>query len=70
MQFLSGVLCGMALLFLAVFMADSWTVHEQPSTASPSSVPQSDVIVNWDVAGKRLNTAIESIREGIHDLTK
>jgi hypothetical protein len=69
MQFLAGVFCGMALLFLAVLLADSWTVHEQPSTVSPSS-PGSDVIVNWDVAGKRFNTVIESIREGIHDLTK
>jgi hypothetical protein len=67
MRFLSGVLCGMLLLIVAVFIADSWTTQD-PSTASPPG--RSDRIVNWDVAGERIYSSVESIRERIHELTR
>jgi len=67
MWFFSGVLCGMLLLVVAVFIADSWTtkIHRQPSTmASPSNR-----IVNWDVAGERIYASLESMRERVQELT-
>jgi hypothetical protein len=69
MRFFSGVLCGMLLLALALFLADSWTTQD-PSTANPPSAGRSDRIVNWDVAGERIYASLESMRERIHELTR
>lgn len=65
MRFISGVVCGMLLLVLAAFIADSWTTQD-----NPPSPCRSDRIVNWDVAGERIYSSVESIRERIHELTR
>ena len=69
MRFFSGVLCGMLLLVVAIFIADSWTTQD-PSTANPPSAGQPNRIVNWDVAGKRIYASLESMRERVHELTR
>jgi hypothetical protein len=69
MRFFAGVMCGMLLLVLAAFIADSWTTQD-PSTADLPSGGRSDRIVNWDVAGERIYASLESIRERLHELTR
>jgi hypothetical protein len=64
MRFFLGVICGVLLTVIAAFIADSLaTADEPPGT-------QSQRIVNWDVAGERLNRSIETIRETLHQLTR
>jgi hypothetical protein len=42
MRFLLGLICGVLLMVIAAFIADSLTADESPGT-------QSQRIVNWDV---------------------
>jgi hypothetical protein len=63
MRFFLGVICGVLLLVIAAFVADSLATADEPG-----SQPQR--IVNWDVAGERLNRSIEAIRERLHRLTR
>jgi hypothetical protein len=67
MRFFAGVVCGMLLLVLAAFIADSWTSQDP---ANPPSAGRSDRIVNWDVAGGRIYASLEGMRERIHELTR
>ena len=64
MRFLLGVICGMLLMVIVAFIADSLATADEP----PGTQPQR--IVNWDVAGERLNRSIETIRERLHKLTR
>jgi hypothetical protein len=54
----------MLLTVIAAFIADSLATADEP----PGTQPQR--IVNWDVAGERLNRSIETIRETLHQLTR
>ena len=63
MHFLAGIICGMALLVLATFIADSWTTEEAPAVAGQMVATQSDRIVNWDVAENRFHRSFESVHE-------
>lgn len=57
MRFFLGVICGVLLMVIAASIADSLVTADDPER-----------IVNWDVAGERLNRSIETIRE--HQLTR
>jgi len=63
MSFLSGVICGLVLMVLALLIADSLVTATEPWA-------QLRTIVNWDVAGERLRTSIEIMREELHKLTR
>ena len=54
MRFLLGVICGMLLMVIVAFIADSLATADEPGTP-----PQR--IVNWDVAGESLNRSIRKI---------
>jgi hypothetical protein len=69
-RFLAGIICGMGLLILAAFIADSWTTEAAPTVAGQTATSQSDRIVNWDVAEYRLHESFEGIRESVHELTR
>jgi hypothetical protein len=64
MRFFLGAICGVLLTVIAAFIADSLATADEP----PGTHPQR--IVNWDVAGERLNRSIETIRETLHQLTR
>jgi hypothetical protein len=53
----------MLLMVIAAFIADSLATADEPGT-------QPQTIVNWDVAGESLDRSIETIREGLHKLTR
>jgi hypothetical protein len=63
MRFFLGVACGLLLMVVAAFVADSLT-----TTAGPSGA-QSQNMVNWDVASQRLDRSFEILRESLHKLT-
>lgn len=50
-------------MVIAAFIADSLATEDEPGT-------QPQTIVNWDVAGESLDRSIETIREGLHKLTR
>jgi hypothetical protein len=52
------------LTVLAVFLADAMTSANAPAGS------QTENIVNWDLAGKRLASSLDVIREEMHDLTR
>jgi hypothetical protein len=64
MQFFLGAICGVCLTVLAVFLADAMTSANAPAGS------QTENIVNWDLAGKRLASSLDVIREEMHDLTR
>jgi hypothetical protein len=63
MQFFLGVVCGVFITIFAVFLADAVT------TASSTAGSQAENNVNWDVAGKRLASSLDVIREDVRDLS-
>lgn len=63
MRFLLGTIFGILLIVGAVFIVDSM------ATAEDAARPPPRQIVNWDVAGDRLQF-IESIRAGWNKLTR
>jgi hypothetical protein len=64
MRFFFGAVCGVFLTVLAVFLADAFI------SASTPEGSQTESIVNWDVAGKRLASSLDVIREDARDLTR
>ena len=58
MPYLAGVLTGVFLTILVVFLVDNFAV----ATASSGTEPQK--IVNWDVAGERLHSSAIAIEKG------
>lgn len=63
MQFFLGVICGMLLMVIVAFIANSLATADEPGT-------QPQRIVNWDLAGESLNRSIETIRGRLHKLTR
>ena len=63
MRFFLGVICGMLLMVIGTFIADSLATADEPGT-------QPQTVVNWDVAGESLDRSIETILEGLHKLTR
>jgi hypothetical protein len=71
MHFFLGAINGVLVTILTVFFVDALT------TATSPDGPQSQRIVNWDVAGERLVASTEVIRKGaeglrdqVHELTR
>jgi hypothetical protein len=68
MPYLAGVLTGVLLTVLVVFLVDNLTVANAPSGTEPQK------IVNWDLAAQKLLSSIatvqEEVREDVHETTR
>jgi hypothetical protein len=71
MPYLAGVLTGVLLTILVVFLVDNLAVATTPTGTEPQK------IVNWDVAAQKLRssvTAIENgareVRDDVHEATR
>jgi hypothetical protein len=62
MPYLAGVLTGVLLTILTVFVID------HVKAAGETSEPQK--IVNWHVAAQRLSSSIGTIKEEVHEATR
>jgi hypothetical protein len=58
MRYLSGVLTGIVLTVLVVFLFDH-----------VGSEPDSQMIVNWGVLAERVGSAKEEVRKDVHEAT-
>jgi hypothetical protein len=71
MPYLTGVLTGVLLTVLVVFLVDNFAVANAPSGTEPQK------IVNWDVAVQKLRSSITTVqeevgevREDVHEATR
>jgi hypothetical protein len=64
MPYLAGVLTGMLLTILAVFVIDHLKATGQTSAGEPQK------IVNWDVAEQRLRSSLGTLKEEVHEATR
>jgi hypothetical protein len=62
MPYLMGVLTGMLLAVLVVFLVDNLAVVNAP----PGTEPQK--IVNWDVAAQKLRSSITTVKEEVREV--
>jgi len=62
MPYLMGVLTGMLLTVLVVFVVDNLAVVNAP----PGTEPQK--IVNWDVAAQKLRSSITTMKEEVREV--
>ena len=62
MAYLAGVLAGVLLTILAVFVVDNFAVASAPSGTEPQR------IVNWDVAAQRLRSSVIAIEKGAREV--
>jgi hypothetical protein len=60
MHFLLGAVFGIVITVFAAFAVDSLRAKDGVDAR----------IVNWDVAGARVASSLDAIREGVHDLTR
>jgi hypothetical protein len=63
MRFFLGAIFGMFLLVVATFLSDLLASDD-------ASGAQIQTIVNWDLAAQRVDRSFESMREGLHKLTR
>lgn len=61
MPYLAGVLTGVLLTVLIVFVVDNLVV-----ASAPLAEPQK--IVNWDVAAQRLRSSVAAVQEGAREV--
>jgi hypothetical protein len=64
MPYLAGLLTGVLLTILAVFVID----HVGATNETSASEPQK--IVNWDVAEQRLLSSLGTLKEEVHEATR
>jgi hypothetical protein len=71
MPYLMGVLTGVLLTVLVVFLVDNLTVANAPAGTEPQK------IVNWDVAAQKLRSSItimkeevREVRQDVHEATR
>jgi hypothetical protein len=71
MPYLMGVLTGVLLTVLGVFVLDNLAVANAPSGTEPQK------IVNWDVAAQKLRSSIATmkeeereVRQDVHEATR
>jgi hypothetical protein len=64
MPYLAGVVTGVLLTILAVFVID----HVNAEGKTLASEPQK--IVNWNVAEQRLRSSLGTIKEEVHEATR
>ena len=62
MPYLAGVLTGVLLTVLVVFLADNLAV------ASASSGTEPQKIVNWDVAAQKLRSSVVAVEQGAREV--
>jgi hypothetical protein len=61
---LAGVLTGVLLAILVVFVVDYFGTTNETSASEPRN------IVNWDVAEQRLRSSLGTIKEEVHEATR
>jgi hypothetical protein len=61
MPYLTGVISGVLLTILVVFMVDTLTVASDPIRGEPKK------IVNWDVAAEKLRSSFVTIKEEVRE---
>lgn len=59
MPYLTGVVSGVLLTVLVVFLVDNIAVATAPSGTEPQK------IVNWDVAAQKLRSSLTTMQEGV-----
>jgi hypothetical protein len=64
MPYLAGVLTGVLLTIVAVFVID----HVKPTGQTSAGEPQK--IVNWDVAEQKLRSSLGTLKEEVHEATR
>ncbi len=71
MPYLAGLLTGVLLTVLVVFVADNLAVASAPSQA------EAQRIVNWDIAAQKLHSSLAALRQGalevredVHEVTR
>ena len=57
MPYLAGVLTGVLLTVVVVFLVDNLAVVNAPAGTEPQK------IVNWDVAAQKLHSSITAVKE-------
>jgi hypothetical protein len=62
MPYLMGVLTGVLLTVLGVFVLDNLAVANAPSGTEPQK------IVNWDVAAQKLRSSITTMKEEVREV--
>ena len=62
MPYLAGVLTGVLLTVLIVFVVDNLVVASAPLGTEPQK------IVNWDVAAQKLRSSIAAVQEGAREV--
>jgi hypothetical protein len=62
MPYLMGVLTGVLLTVLGVFVLDNLAVANAPSGTEPQK------IVNWDVAAQKLRSTIATMKEEVREV--
>jgi len=64
MPYLAGVLTGVLLTVLVVFLVDNLTVANAPAGTDKQK------IVNWDVATEKMRSSITTVQEGVREVRK
>ena len=71
MPYLAGVVAGVLLTVLVVFLMDNLAVVNAPAGSEPQK------IVNWDVAAQKLRSSITTmkqeareVRQDVHEATR
>jgi hypothetical protein len=62
MPYLAGLLTGVLLTVLVVFVADNLAV------TSAASQSEAQRIVNWDIAAEKLHSSITALRDGAREV--
>jgi hypothetical protein len=62
MPYLAGVLTGVLLTILVVFLVDNVSVANAPTGTQPQK------IVNWDVASEKLRSSVTTLEEGVREV--
>jgi hypothetical protein len=64
MPYLAGLLTGVLLTVLVVFLVDNLAVVNAPSGTEPQK------IVNWDVAAQKLRSSITTMKEEAREVRR
>jgi len=62
MPYLAGILTGVLLTVLIVFLVDNLAVVHAPAGTEPQK------IVNWDVAAQKLRSSITTMKEEVREV--
>ena len=62
MPYLAGVLTGVLLTVLGVFLVDNFSIADAPTGTQPQK------IVNWDIASDKLRSSVTTLEEGVREV--